>query len=219
MPAHGFRCPIIPPLVPSLSYERILKHSMGIGIFTYALSICPVILICISLFPVWNRFSLYSSCHRRHVNVTRSEITSNSSVCSAACSDSKQKLQSSTSLFRFTYKLIQSLFLQWFVKLMGPSLFSFIVLIVFFFLRLIITCRLWVIYVKEDNYSNVKVMIARLIWTIWTPMSYVPKKADNLISLSPHHWPFARGIHRDRSISISNVQSCGKRFHSMTSFR
>ena len=36
------------------------------------------------------------------------------------------------SLFRSTCKLIQSLFLQWFVKLMGPSLFSFIILIVFF---------------------------------------------------------------------------------------
>ena len=37
---------------------------------------------------------------------------------------------------------------------MGPSLFSFIVLIVFF-LRLILTCGLWVIYVREDNHSNV----------------------------------------------------------------
>ena len=37
---------------------------------------------------------------------------------------------------------------------MQPSLFLFIILIVFF-LRLIIACRLWVIYVKEDNYSNV----------------------------------------------------------------
>ena len=51
-------------------------------------------------------------------------------------------------------KLIHSLFLQLFVKLLGPSLFSFIILFVFF-LRLIITCRLWVIYVREDNYSNV----------------------------------------------------------------
>ena len=49
------------------------------------------------------------------------------------------------SLFRSTCKLIQSLLLQWFVKLMGPSLFSFIILI----------GRLWVIYVREDNYSNV----------------------------------------------------------------
>ena len=54
-----------------------------------------------------------------------------------------------------------------------------------FFLRLIITCRLWVIYVREDNYSNVKVMIKRLIWTIWTLMSSVLKKADKLnLSLS-----------------------------------
>ena len=66
---------------------------------------------------------------------------------------------------------------------MGPSLFSFIILIVFF--RLIITCRLWVIYVREDNYSNVYVMITWLIWTIWTPMSSVPKNADKLnLSLS-----------------------------------
>ena len=54
-----------------------------------------------------------------------------------------------------------------------------------FFLRLIITCRLWVIYVREDNHSNVKVMIKRLIWTIWTLMSSVLKKADKLnLSLS-----------------------------------
>ena len=59
-----------------------------------------------------------------------------------------------------------------------------------FFLRLIITCRLWVIYVREDNYSNVWVMIKRLIWTIWTPMSSVLKKADKLnLSLS-HPWPW-----------------------------
>ena len=88
------------------------------------------------------------------------------------------------SLFRSTCKLIQSFFLQWFVKLMGPSLFSFIILIVFFF-SLIKTCRLWVIYVREDNYSNVKVMIKWLIWTIWTLMSSVLKKADKLnLSLS-----------------------------------
>ena len=51
-------------------------------------------------------------------------------------------------------KLIQSLFLQWFVKLMGPSLFL-VYYFNCFFPRLIITCRLWVIYVREDNYSNV----------------------------------------------------------------
>ena len=38
---------------------------------------------------------------------------------------------------------------------------------------------------REDNYSNVKVMIKRLIWTILTPMSSVLKKADKLnLSLS-----------------------------------
>ena len=44
--------------------------------------------------------------------------------------------------------LIQSLFPQWFVNLMDLSLFSLIILIVF------LTCRLRVIYVREDNYSN-----------------------------------------------------------------
>ena len=55
-----------------------------------------------------------------------------------------------------------------------------------FFLRLIITCGLWIIYVREDNYSIVQVMIKRLIWTIWTLMSSVLKKAVKLnLSLSP----------------------------------
>ena len=65
------------------------------------------------------------------------------------------------------------------------SLTFFVYYFNWFFLRLIITCRLWVIYVREDNYSNVLVTIKRLIWTIWTPMSSVLKKADKLnLSLS-----------------------------------
>ena len=43
-----------------------------------------------------------------------------------------------------------------------------------FFLKLIVTCILCVIYVREDNDSNVLVMIIRLVWTTWTPMSAVP---------------------------------------------
>ena len=67
---------------------------------------------------------------------------------------------------------------------MGPSLF-FVYYFNCFFLRLIIICRLWVIYVRENNDSNVQVMITRLMWTIWTPMSSVLKKADKLnLSLS-----------------------------------
>ena len=50
-----------------------------------------------------------------------------------------------------------------------------------FFLRLIITCRLWVIYVREDNHSNVWVMITQLILAIWTLMSSVPQKAHKFI--------------------------------------
>ena len=38
-------------------------------------------------------------------------------------------------------------------------------------------CRLCVIYVKEDNVSNAKATITRLIWTLWTSLSAVPRKA------------------------------------------
>ena len=56
-------------------------------------------------------------------------------------------------------KLIQSLFLQWFVNLMGAlTLLLFIFNIFYFnifFLKLIVAWRLCVIYVREDNESNV----------------------------------------------------------------
>ena len=74
-----------------------------------------------------------------------------------------------------------------------------------FFLRLIITCRLWVIYVREDNYSNVQVMIKWLIWTIWTPMSSVLKKADKLnLSLSPYSY-FLSGNKYRKNITCKNI--------------
>ena len=38
-------------------------------------------------------------------------------------------------------------------------------------------CRLWAIYVRKDNDSNILAMIKQLIWTIWTPLSAVPWKA------------------------------------------
>ena len=63
-------------------------------------------------------------------------------------------------------------------------------------------CRLWVIYVREDNDSNVQAMITRLIWT---SLSAVPRKAVKFThslthsSFVPHlqsyvnrdnmHWP------------------------------
>ena len=53
-----------------------------------------------------------------------------------------------------------------------------------FFLKLIVACRLCVIYVREDNDSIVKIMITRLIWTMWTSPSAVPRKAVNLIIYS-----------------------------------
>ena len=53
---------------------------------------------------------------------------------------------------------------------------------------------LYLIYLREDNHSNVKVMIKWLIWTIWTPMSSVLKKADKLnLSLSCFTWNHVHG--------------------------
>ena len=37
---------------------------------------------------------------------------------------------------------------------------------------------------KDDNDSNVKIMITRHIWIIWTPMSAVRKKVIKLKSLT-----------------------------------
>ena len=44
------------------------------------------------------------------------------------------------------------------------------------------SCRLCVIYVREDNDSSVQIMITRLVWTTWTPLSTVPKRLLNLIT-------------------------------------
>ena len=57
-----------------------------------------------------------------------------------------------------------------------PHIFVVLFLIPFF-LKLIVACRLSVIYVREDNNSNVWAVISRLIWTIWTSLSPVPRKA------------------------------------------
>ena len=51
------------------------------------------------------------------------------------------------------------------------------------FLKLIVTCRLYVIYVREDNDSNVYVMIAWLLWTIWIQIPTVPRRLLNLTHL------------------------------------
>ena len=37
-----------------------------------------------------------------------------------------------------------------------------------------------VIYVREDNDSDVKVMITWLVWSTWTPLSAVAKKVIKL---------------------------------------
>ena len=62
-----------------------------------------------------------------------------------------------------------------------PSLFCCSFLIPFFS-ELIVARRSCVIYVKEDNDSNVKAVITRLIWTIWTSLS--PEWLLNLITHS-----------------------------------
>ena len=46
-------------------------------------------------------------------------------------------------------------------------------------------CRLCVIYVREDNDSNFKAMITRLVWT---PMSAVSEKAINSLGPSDVIW-------------------------------
>ena len=85
-----------------------------------------------------------------------------------------------------------------------------------FFLRLIITCRSWVIYVREDNYSNVKVMITRLIWTIWTPMSSVPKKVDkhNLCLLDSVVLTHKCVIFSEDWVLMSKINKMGVSLHS-----
>ena len=58
------------------------------------------------------------------------------------------------------------------------TFFSFLIP---FFLKLIVACRLCVIYVREDTDSNVKAAIKQ---TIWTSLSAVPRKAIKLITHS-----------------------------------
>ena len=41
----------------------------------------------------------------------------------------------------------------------------------------VVACRLCVTYVREDNNLNVKAVITQLIWTIWTSLSTVSRKA------------------------------------------
>ena len=60
----------------------------------------------------------------------------------------------------------------------------FLFFISFFFLMIIVTCRLCGVYVGEDNDINVKVMITQLVWTIWTSLSAVRKRLLNLTTHS-----------------------------------
>ena len=69
-----------------------------------------------------------------------------------------------------------------------PSLFLCFLFDIFFFVKLIMACRLCDIYAREYNDSNVYAMITRLVWTIWTPMSAVPKKAVELNHSLPREW-------------------------------
>ena len=57
-----------------------------------------------------------------------------------------------------------------------------------FFLRLIITCRLWVIYVRELFPMYIRLWLHSL-YGLYGPRCPVPKKADKLnLSLSVHYW-------------------------------
>ena len=78
-------------------------------------------------------------------------------------------------LFCFSQRTNQILyFINWYRFAASndwPSLFVF--WFYQFFLRLIVTCRLWIIYMREDNDSSVLDMITWLIWITWTLMSIV----------------------------------------------
>ena len=54
--------------------------------------------------------------------------------------------------------------------------------VVHFFLKLIISCRLCVIYAWEGSDSSVLVTITQIAWTTLIPMSAVPKRPLNLIT-------------------------------------
>ena len=58
---------------------------------------------------------------------------------------------------------------------------TFCVYLLFIFLKLIVTCRLRIICVRENNDSNIEVMIIQLIWTLWTPVSYVSPWINDLL--------------------------------------
>ena len=56
----------------------------------------------------------------------------------------------------------------------------------FYDVTVMVNCNLYIVcfYVREDNDSNWYLMIARGVWTTWTPMSAVPKRPLNLITHS-----------------------------------
>ena len=71
-------------------------------------------------------------------------------------------------------KLVQSLFHQCFVNLMGALSILLFFFLIPFLLKLSVACRLCVIYVREDYDSNAQAVITPLIWT---SLSAVPRKA------------------------------------------
>ena len=78
----------------------------------------------------------------------------------------------------------------------------------YFFLKLIVTCRLCAIYVREDDNSNLEVMITWFPWITWTSLSAVGKKLLNLIVHSFLHSPLdiAGGKHYQKvTIHISRL--------------
>ena len=78
-----------------------------------------------------------------------------------------------------------------------PSLFCCSFFIPFFF-KLIVACRLCVIYVSENNDSNVQAMITRLLWTTWTSLSAVRERPLKLT-----HSPMLYGITRPQWVECN----------------
>ena len=55
--------------------------------------------------------------------------------------------------------------------------FFVVLFLIPFFLKSVVACKSCVIYVRDDDDSSVWAVITRLIWTIWTSLSAVPRKA------------------------------------------
>ena len=121
---------------------------------------------------VGGSFNLFKYHHRGCLN---SPVFSNFGSCAAcwACFMCHHELWPTSVSHRFS-SLNSSL------GLAGGKHYQKITIPIFRLVKLIVTSRLWVIYVREDNYSNVQARITQLIWTAWTLLSAARERPLNL---------------------------------------